>query len=85
MVTKRLRVVVAVLIAAVLAAALLVSECASGGGMAARDRTCECLGVEWQLYDHRPADGPRKSVCLGVVRSRTCYRTTGGPVIDCPR
>jgi len=53
--------------------------------MAARDRTCECFGVEWQLYDHRPADGPRKSVCLGVVRSRTCYRTTGGPVIDCPR
>jgi hypothetical protein len=74
-----------IVIVAALAALLLVRECALGGGMGARDRTCRCLGVEWTLYDRRPADGPRQSLCLGVVLSRTCYRTAGGPVIECPR
>lgn len=73
------------LAAGALAAYLLIHECAYGGGMGARDRTCECLGVEWQLYDRRPADGPRRSLCLGIVASRSCYRMTGGPVIQCPR
>jgi hypothetical protein len=72
-------------LAAALAALLLVRECASGGGMAARDQTCRCLGAEWTLYDRRPADGPRQSLCVGVVLSTTCHRFTGGPVIDCPR
>ncbi len=53
--------------------------------MGARDRTCDCLGVERTLYDRRPADGPRQSLCVGVVLSRTCYRVTDGPVIECPR
>lgn len=64
-----------------LAALLLARECAYGGGMGARDRTCECLGVEWQLYDQRAADGPRRSVCVGLIRSRTCFRNSDGPVI----
>jgi hypothetical protein len=72
-------------VAAVGAAAwLLVSECAYGGGMGASYRTCECLGVEWELSDARPADGPHKTVCIGIVRSRTCYRMTGGPIVECP-
>ena len=74
-----------VLIAGALASLLLVRECAFGGGMGARDRTCRCLGVEWTLDDRRPADGPRQSLCVGVVLSRTCYRVTDGPVIECPR
>ena len=65
------------------AACVLVSECAYGGGMGARYRTCECLGVEWELYDTRPADGPRRTMCVGLVRSRTCYRMTDGPVVEC--
>jgi hypothetical protein len=73
------------LAAAVLAALLLVRTCADGGNMGARDQTCECLGLEWLLHDGRPADGPRRTVCIGIVRSWTCYRMSGGPVVDCAR
>ena len=62
---------------------LLVNECAYGGGMAASYKDCDCLGYEWELYDQTPADGPRRTICLGVVRSVTCYRYMSGPVIDC--
>ncbi len=68
-----------------LAGALLVGECASGGGMGAASRTCDCLGLEWELYDRRPADGPRLTLCIGLVRSVTCYRLPAGPPIDCSR
>lgn len=75
----------ALLIAGALAvlAALLVRTCADGGGMGAAYRTCECVGAEWQLYDRRPFDGPRRTVCVGIVRSTTCYRFESGPVIEC--
>jgi hypothetical protein len=79
------RVGLAVVAAGIAGAYLLVSECASGGAMGGADRTCECRGVEWELYDRRPADGPRRTLCIGLVRSATCYRTTGGPVVGCPR
>lgn len=81
---KRVFCVVLALVALGALAVLLVRECAYGGGMGARDRTCACLGIEWQLDDRRAADGPRRSICIGLVRSRTCYRTSGGPVITCP-
>jgi hypothetical protein len=64
---------------------LLVRECAYGGGMGAAYKTCECLGIEWELYDSRPADGPRKTICIGIIQSTTCYTLEGGPVIECPR
>ena len=64
---------------------LLVRECAYGGGMGAAYKTCECLGIEWELYDSRPADGPRKTICIGIIQSTTCYRLESGPVIECPR
>lgn len=83
--SRRRRVALAVVAAGVVSVYLLVSECASGGSTGARYRTCECLGLEWELYDQRPADGPYKTVCIGLVRSRTCYRMTGGPVVECPR
>lgn len=83
-VSRRLRVALGVVAAVVLAAFLLVSECAYGGGMGARYKTCECLGGKWELYDARPVDGPHKTVCVGIVRSRTCYRMTGGPIVECP-
>jgi len=66
-----------------LAACLLLSECASGGGMGAAYKICDCLGVEWQLYDRRPADGPRRTICLGIIRSTTCYRLETGPPVHC--
>jgi hypothetical protein len=64
---------------------LLIRECAYGGGMGAAYKTCHCLGIERELYDHGPADGPRKTICIGIVQSTTCYRYTDGPVIECPR
>jgi hypothetical protein len=82
---RKLRVALLVLIAGGLAALLLVRECSVGGGMGGRDLTCRCAGLEWTLYDRRAADGPRQSVCVGVVLSRTCYRVSGGPIVDCPR
>jgi len=39
---------------------------------------CDCLGYEWELID--PA---RRTVCIGIVRSITCYQFIGGPVVDC--
>ena len=82
--TARPRRMLAIVVGAAAAGWLLVSECADGGGMAALYRTCRCLGVEWELYDRRPADGPHRTLCIGIVRARTCYRTTDGPVVACP-
>lgn len=67
-----------------LSAFLFIHACAYGGGMGARYKVCDCGGIEWVLYDQTPADGPRKTMCLGMVRSTTCYRFTGGPQIECP-
>lgn len=62
---------------------LFVNECFYWAGMGASSKSCDCLGVEWQLYDHTAADGPRKTICLGVVQATTCYRYMGGPSIEC--
>ncbi len=61
----------------------LINKCDYGGGMAASYWQCECLGYEWEVYDQTPADGPRKTLCLGVVQSITCYQFIGGPTVDC--
>jgi hypothetical protein len=58
-------------------------ECSYGGGMGAAYRSCDCLGIEWELYDQTPADGPVKSICIGVVQSTQCYQFVGGPEVDC--
>ena len=76
---------VLMVLAVVVAGALFIRECAYGGGMGASYKTCECLGMEWELYDSRPADGPRKTLCLGIVRARTCRQTEGGPIVACTR
>jgi hypothetical protein len=62
---------------------LLVHVCAFGGGMGAAYQTCDCRGIEWEIYDHTPADGPRKTLCLGMVASRTCFQLQSGPEIPC--
>jgi hypothetical protein len=66
-----------------ISALLLIHECAYGGGMGARYKACDCRGVEWVLYDQTAADGPRKTKCLGMVRSTTCHRFIGGPQTEC--
>ena len=57
--------------------------CAYGGGMAARYKDCECMGYEHQLFDQTPADGPRKTVCIGIITETTCYEFLGGPEKAC--
>ena len=64
---------------------LLVNECAYGGGMGAAYKSCDCLGIEWELYDQTAADGPRKTLCIGIIRSRACYQYIGGPQVACDR
>jgi hypothetical protein len=68
----------------VLALALrFLRECAYGGGIGAAYKSCDCLGIEWELYDHTAADGPRKTICIGIVRSIDCYQYMGGPPVEC--
>jgi len=83
--SRVLRNTLLILAALAMSGFLLLRECASGGAMAAPYTTCNCIGIEWELYDHRPADGPRKTICIGVVESTTCYRYTDGPIGECPR
>jgi hypothetical protein len=64
---------------------LLVNECAYGGGMGAAYQSCDCLGFEWELYDRTAADGPRKTLCMGIVRFKECYQYMGGPTVECDR
>jgi hypothetical protein len=40
--------------------------------------------AQWQLYDCTAADGPRKTLWIGIIESRTCTQFMGGPVVDCP-
>ena len=83
-VTRRSRLTVALLSAFVATLVLAgVHLCADGGAMAGAYRTCDCRGWEWALYDRTEADGPRRTLCLGFIRSRTCYQSRGGPVVPC--
>ncbi len=63
---------------------LLVRVCADGGAMGSAYQTCQCRGFEWEVYDRTPADGPRRTVCVGVLQSRTCHQFQEGPVVSCP-
>jgi len=63
--------------------AATVRICADGGAMAGLYQTCECRGFEWQLYDQTAADGPRRTLCVGWVASRTCFQFRDGPIVPC--
>lgn len=62
---------------------VLVHRCAAGGAMGARYRACNCRGVEWVQEDRTPADGPRRTLCVGAVSATTCYRSRGGERVSC--
>jgi hypothetical protein len=62
---------------------LLVNECAFGGGMGASYKSCDCVGMEWELYDRTAADGPRKTLRFGIVQSTRCYMFMSGPRTEC--
>ena len=62
---------------------VLIRVCADGGAMGSAYRTCDCRGIEWQLYDRAAADGPRRTLCFGIVRSRRCFQFREGPAVTC--
>ena len=62
---------------------IFINVCADGGAMAGAYRTCECRGFEWEQYDRAPSDGPRRTLCVGYLQSRTCHQSRGGPVVPC--
>jgi len=80
---RRIRWVVLVVAAIALGAFLLIDECASGGAMAGEYKDCECMGYELLLYDQTEADGPRKTICVGLVTEMTCYGFRDGPEKPC--
>lgn len=60
-----------------------IQECAFGGGMGAAYKSCDCAGIERLIYDRTEADGPRKTVCFGIIQSRECYSYLGGLPVNC--
>lgn len=82
--TIRRRMIAGLLVGGALAGALTIRICADGGAMASAYRSCDCLGVEYELYDRTAADGPRRTLCVGWMRSQTCYQFRSGPVVSCP-
>ncbi len=81
--SKRLLIVALGTLALGLTLVLFTKVCYFGGGMPGRYTQCRCLGIEWQLYDQTAADGQRKTLCFGVVTSRKCFQSPGGPEIPC--
>lgn len=80
---RRSLLIIGGLIAVACLGVVLVNVCADGGAMGSAYRACQCRGVEWEVYDRMAADGPRRTICLGLVRSRTCHATRDGPVVPC--
>ena len=83
MVSRKLLWVVVILVILVGIGVILVNECSYFGGMGASMTACSCSGSEVLLYDRTASDGPRKTICLGIVRSVDCYQGPGGPLIAC--
>lgn len=67
----------------VVAGSMLVGQCSYFAGMGASLTDCDCLGHQLLLYDRTAADGPRKSICIGLIRSVECYQYVGGPPVEC--
>ena len=79
---KKIKLLIIILIPLVLGL-LLIQECSFGGGMGAAAKKCDCAGHEWLLYDRTASDGPRKTICIGIVRATHCYQYIGGPAQEC--
>jgi hypothetical protein len=82
-VSRRYTVALSMLFGGAAAWMLLHHECASGGAMGGWYRTCTCRGIEKVDFDATAADGPLRTVCLGWVTARTCFRSRGGPEMRC--
>ena len=81
--SKVLRTILVAALAVTALGLLLVRECAYGAGMGAVYKTCRCAGYEWELYDRTAADGPRRTLCIGMIESVTCLQSMGRPEVPC--
>jgi hypothetical protein len=83
MIGRRMRIALILAALLIVAGAATIRICADGGSMGSAYRTCDCRGWEWPLYDRTAADGPRRTLCVGFIRSRRCFQFQGGPEIPC--
>ena len=81
--SRLLTVALGLLFAVSIAWVLFYHECATGGAMGGWYRDCTCRGLEQLDYDNTAADGPIRTVCLGWVTARSCYRDRGGSEVPC--
>lgn len=63
---------------------LAINECSYYAGMGASMKACTCTGREILVYDRTASDGPRKTICVGIVRTFECFQGPGGASIPCP-
>ncbi|MCG2634748.1 MAG: hypothetical protein J4A00_07510 [Gammaproteobacteria bacterium] len=81
--TRLLIAALSLLFAGSAAWALLYHECASGGAMGGWYQSCTCRGIERVDFDHTAVDGAQRTICVGWVATRRCYRNRGGVEIPC--
>lgn len=71
---KKVAILVVVTVTLILIAIVLIHSCDSLTGWAVGEqRSCDCKGIEWVLFDKLSVDGDRKSICIGFVESSECY------------
>ena len=72
---KKVVVIFLLLVGAIILASLfMVNTCSLKTGWAVGvQRSCECSGIEWTLYNQLPVDGDMKTACIGVIKSSECY------------
>jgi hypothetical protein len=80
---KRISFAVAIIIVLVIGSFLINRECYFSGGMPGYYSECTCLGKERLDYDQTAVDGLRRTTCLGIITSRTCYLYQSSPAVPC--
>lgn len=81
--SRRLAAGLGVLLVVVVSWVFFYHECAAGGAMGGWYKECSCRGFERVDFDHTASDGPLRTVCFGLVATRTCYLDRGGQEIPC--
>lgn len=81
--SKRIVIPLLIILVLIVLGFLFVNECFYWAGMGASAKSCDCSGLEWELYDQTAADGPRKTVCIGIIQATTCYSYMDGPEVEC--
>ncbi len=81
--SKRVISALVVMLVLIVLGIAVVNDCSSIGGMGWSVVKCECSGIERVLYDRTAGDGPMRTICIGLVRSRECFQYVDGPKVPC--